>query len=77
MRGVLAAAMLQQTPLSIVPDKTCQKNTIMYPANSCYFGVQNWEAMAQADVGDGGLSSQEFELQQQLGRLSWVRLWTQ
>jgi len=49
----------------------------MYPANSCYFGVQNWEAMAQADVGDGGLSSQEFELQQQLGRLSWVRLWTQ
>ena len=35
--------------------------------------LQGWEAEALAEVGDGGFTSQEFEVQQQLGRLSWVQ----
>lgn len=35
--------------------------------------MQGWEAEALAEVGDGGFTSQEFEVQQQLGRLSWVQ----
>lgn len=34
--------------------------------------MQGWEAVALAEIGNGGFAAPEFELQNQLGRLSWV-----